>query len=79
MRQYQKKTKEVSCIEKIVCNRCGREIPVSNGHEMQGVFHVEYQWGYFSEKDGQKHVFDLCETCYDAMLETFQIPVEIEG
>jgi hypothetical protein len=93
MRQYRKETKEIVCVEKIVCNQCGKEIqqhvkfcpncgkeiPVSNGHENEGVFHADYQWGYFSEKDGQRHRFDLCEKCYDSLLQGFQIPVEIEG
>lgn len=79
MRQYRKETKEIGCVEKIVCNQCGKEILVSNGHENEGVFHADYQWGYFSEKDGQRHRFDLCEKCYDSLLQGFQIPVEIEG
>ena len=79
MRQYRKETKEIGCVEKIVCNQCGKEIPVSNGHENEGVFHADYQWGYFSEKDGQRHRFDLCEKCYDSLLQGFRIPVEIEG
>ena len=29
---------------------------------MKGVFRVDYEWGYFSEKDGERHAFDLCET-----------------
>ncbi len=46
---------------------------------MEGVFRVDYEWGYFSEKDGERHSFDLCEACYDKLLRSFQIPVEIEG
>lgn len=77
MRQYQiKETKEVN---KIVCNKCGREIPVVNGRAEEGVFSVDYTWGYFSEKDGEKHSFDLCETCYDEILHSFTVPAEIEG
>lgn len=76
MRQYQiKETKEVN---KIICNKCGKEIPAVNGRAEEGVFSVNYTWGYFSEKDGEKHTFDLCESCYDEMLATFIVPVEIE-
>lgn len=76
MRQYQlKETKEIS---RIICNKCKKEIPVSGGHEMSGVFRVDYEWGYFSEKDGETHHFDLCEECYDKLLQSFQVPVEIE-
>lgn len=77
MRQYQKKeTKEVN---KIICNKCGKEIPVINGRAEEGVFSADCVWGYFSGKDGEKHSFDLCEACYDELLASFEIPAEIEG
>ncbi len=76
MRHYQmKETKE---IQKIICNKCGKEIPVVNGFAREGVFCGVCDWGYFSRKDGEKHMFDLCEACYDEMVCSFQIPVEIE-
>lgn len=74
MRQY--KLKETREVKKIVCNCCGKEIPVINGTPREGVFSVDYEWGYFSGKDGEKHSFDLCESCYDNLTETFQIPVK---
>lgn len=77
MRQYQiKETKE---IYKIICNKCGRGIPVVNGRAETGVFSTDFTWGYFSNKDGERHSFDLCEDCYDEMLSGFKIPAEIEG
>lgn len=76
MRQYQmKETKE---IKKIICNKCGREIQAVDGYPREGVFSADCTWGYFSEKDGEKHSFDLCESCYDELIGSFQIPVEIE-
>lgn len=76
MRQYQlKETKE---IKKIICNRCGKEIRAVDGEPREGVFSVDYQWGYFSEKDGERHSFDLCEKCYDELTGSFLIPAEIE-
>lgn len=50
MRQYQKETKEIENVQKIICNKCGKEIPVSNGREAEGVFHVDYTWGIFQER-----------------------------
>lgn len=76
MRQYE--IKEIKEISRIVCNKCGKEIPVTKGSAKQGVFSVDYEWGYFSEKDGEKHSFDLCESCYDKMLTSFCMPAEIE-
>ena len=76
MRQYEmKKTKEIN---KIICNQCGKEIPVTDGIPREGVFSVNCEWGYFSEKDGEKHSIDLCEACYDKLVSSFRFPVEIE-
>ena len=76
MRQYQlKETKEIA---RIICNKCGREIPAAGGYPREGVFSADCVWGYFSNKDGEMHSFDLCESCYDELLKTFLIPAEIE-
>ena len=36
------------------------------------------QGDYLSEKDGEIHRFDLCESCYDQMRAQFTIDVEVE-
>ncbi len=73
MRKY-KNTKEQELIQ-LICNKCGKEIPL-NGHiPMEGVFHVHYAWGYMSEKDGMQDSFDLCEACYDELTGAFQVPL----
>lgn len=78
MRQYQyKETKEIKEIKTIICNQCGKKIPVENGWPREGVFSSDFQWGYFSDKDGETHSFDLCETCYDKLIQGFRIPVDI--
>ena len=43
-----------------------------------GGIQCDQTWGYFSEKDGEHHSFDLCESCYDELLKSFLIPAEIE-
>lgn len=80
MRQYChiKKTEEIKEVSKIICNQCGKEIPVADGQAREGVFSVDYNWGYFSKKDGERHSFELCEECYDTLLKGFRIPAEIE-
>ncbi len=74
MRQY--KIQETKEVEKIICNKCGKEIPVTNGVPQGDALHVEKRWGYFSEKDNDVHTFDLCESCYDAMVAGFAIALE---
>lgn len=76
MRQY--KMQETKEIEKVICNKCGKEIVVKNGVAQEDVLSVEKRWGYFSEKDNEVHRFDLCEACYDKMVTAFLIPLEVE-
>lgn len=74
MRQY--RTEETKVIDKIICNRCGKEITVNGGVPERDTLSVEKRWGYFSDKDNEVHSFDLCEACYDEWIAGFRIPVE---
>lgn len=60
----------------INCNKCKKKIIVENDVIKEGIFSVDYRWGYFSQKDGIKHSFDLCEDCYDSFVSEFQISVD---
>lgn len=77
MRKYNKEKikKDTQKIEEMRCNRCGRKIQLENGIIKEGVFSIDYNWGYFSNEDGQCHSFDLCEDCYEKIIEQFSIPV----
>lgn len=63
-------------LEELYCNKCGRKIEVQNHIVQEGVLSIDYQWGYFSNKDGKKHKFDLCEKCYDEIIKAFRYPIE---
>ena len=69
MREYRVTMQEMKTVSRILCNGCGREIPL----EHADYFHAEKTWGYFSEKDGRQDSFDLREACYDKMTEKFVI------
>lgn len=75
MRQYKKNVTETKEVEKIICNRCKKEIPIVAGVPAQDFLQVEKQWGYFSNKDNRRDSFELCEECYDALIKEFLIPV----
>ena len=49
------------------CDCCGRKIDA----EREDYLHLEKQWGYFSQKDGENHVLDICEACYDKWRSSF--------
>lgn len=65
-------------LEAVICNCCKKKLIVADGIVREGVFSIGYAWDYFSEKDGEVHRFDLCESCYDAMREELAIPVDVE-
>lgn len=62
----------------VICNKCKKELKVENGIVKEGCFCGDSQFGYFSNKDGMKYSFDLCEECYDKIITGFAIPVETE-
>lgn len=65
-------------IKEVFCNQCKKALKVENGIIREGCFHADYVWGYFSTLDGKKHSFDLCETCYQKMVQGFLLPVTEE-
>ncbi|MBQ8189673.1 MAG: hypothetical protein IJZ44_07845 [Lachnospiraceae bacterium] len=70
MRVYNEKQ-----LTKVFCNRCGKELAVENGILKEGCYHGKQRFDYFSEKDGVIHEFELCEACYDMLIESFRLPV----
>lgn len=65
--------KKVMC-----CNGCGKEIALQQGMIREGVLQVDWEWGYFSRKDGERHTFCLCEECYEKITEKFVLPVTVK-
>lgn len=76
MREYtQGKKPELT---KVICNGCGTALPIKNDVVLADWLSVDKAWGYFSEKDGVLHSFDLCEECYDRMVKGFVLPVTVK-
>ncbi|MCF2681852.1 hypothetical protein [Faecalicatena contorta] len=76
MRQYKTEIKEIKKVAKIICNKCGKVIPVTEGIPQEDVLTVEKRWGYHSRKDNQVDCFDLCEDCYDELVDSFLIQLK---
>lgn len=68
---------EEHLLESVTCNKCGKMLPIKKGIVMEGIFSIDYCWGYFSDKDGEIHSIDLCEKCYNEIVENFKIPVDV--
>lgn len=64
--------------KQVYCNVCGKELKMERGILKEGVFVANQEWGYFSDKDTEIHQFDVCEPCYDKLVNSFVIPVTIK-
>lgn len=65
MKTHKKEYKQV--IDKIYCDMCGLCCTDDNfGNEYAT---IEASWGYGSSKDGSKFDIQLCEKCFDDVLE----------
>lgn len=64
--------------KKIFCNRCSKEICIEEYIEKADYLKIEKNWGYFSNKDGICHKMNICEDCYDKIIEEFEIPPTTE-
>lgn len=60
----------------VVCNGCRKELLVENGILKEECIHIEHNFGFFGERDGESDRFDLCEECYRKMIAKFPVPVE---
>lgn len=76
MRVYENVNRKTRELKAVCCNKCKKEIKITRGIIVEDVYHGEKEWGFFSDKDGEIHGFDLCEKCYDELISQFQIPVE---
>jgi len=61
----------------ILCNVCGKKIPVEHGIMKEDVFEAAKEWGYFSKYDLELHKFNICEACYDRLVASFKIPIKV--
>jgi len=75
-----KANKTISSGEAVMrCNCCGKALKVENGILKEDAFEATKEWGYFSERDLEVHHFNLCEDCYNNLISSFKIPVEIRS
>ncbi len=74
MRKYTKNGE----LETVICNHCAKKLAVKDGIVREGALMIDHAWDYFSEKDGEVHHLDLCEECYDQLIRSFRLPVDVE-
>ena len=77
MRKYIEKEQMESELAKVFCNQCGKELVVEDGIVKEGCFSIDYEFDYFSNKDGYIYSLDLCEDCFDKWIKDFNNPPRI--
>lgn len=65
---------------KVYCNCCGKEIMIKENTQiaLEDYAVIEKSWGYFSNKDGVRQKMNVCESCFDAWVQTFAIEPQKE-
>ena len=66
---------EHQMLQQVICNRCEKKLLVENSLLKDSAYEGKQSFGYFSERDGVTHRFDLCEECYNEWIRMFRIPV----
>lgn len=60
---------------------CGEVIVENNATitDRKDYLAIRKYWGYDSNKDGERHGIDLCESCYDVFAKSLRIPPSIRN
>lgn len=53
------------------CNKCGKTF-----QEHEDYAYIQKDWGYFSKKDLTRQKVRLCESCWDSIINSLEVPVE---
>lgn len=67
MKTYKKKT--VKSVDKIYCDCCGQDCTITEPVHEHEYAELSATWGYFSQQDGQQFDIQLCETCFNEVLD----------
>lgn len=75
MRRYQKVkvTEEKYVVDSVVCNKCGKEIPIRHDEfDQEGIYGFSVCFGFGSKYDLEKWSWDLCESCLEDLVFSFK-------
>ena len=67
MKTYKKKT--VKAVDKIYCDCCGQDCTITEPVDEHEYGELTATWGYCSNQDGTQYDIQLCETCFNEVIE----------
>jgi len=65
-------------VSDIICNMCGEKILKDKYGNFSDYLNIEKKWGYLSKCDSITHSFDICESCYYKLIDSFKVDIDIE-
>lgn len=78
--EWETEAKERLVAKDVVCNKCGRSCCPEELRVEEEYFQfvqLKVQWGYYSTHDLEQHQSHLCNGCYDELIASFVVPVEV--
>src|SRR3990172_2012939 len=66
MRKYKTEIVESSLLDDVLCDRCGESCKRKINYELAN---ITADWGYESRKDCESADLDICENCFDELME----------
>lgn len=67
MKTYKQVKKKV--IDQIICDCCGQSCTMNEPFDEHEYATLEATWGYFSNQDGTQYNIELCESCFNDVLQ----------
>lgn len=63
------KKKMVKTVDKIYCDSCGKDCTITCPVDEYEYASIEATWGYFSNQDGLQFDIQICEKCFDEVID----------
>jgi hypothetical protein len=67
MKTYKNKT--VKTVDKILCDSCGKDCTINVPVDEHEYAELSATWGYFSDQDGLQFDIQICETCFNEVID----------
>ena len=67
--------REVEEVDVVICNKCGKSCPkLPCSYDFAT---LSYSGEYGSSRDGNREISHICITCYEELIDSFVIPINI--
>ncbi len=75
MRVYKTVAIKKQELDEVICNLCGDHIKKDAFGNFEDYLEINKTWGYASNRDGETHRIDICQKCFEKLIQQFKLPV----